>query len=472
MIPCVQSKSRSQGRLRVVATSVVVVGHKNPDNDSICAAVAYANLKNEIEKRDGTPGAELTEYIPVRLGPVPPESQWVLERAGIDIPKVISHVHSRVLDVMTPDPISISHEATLLEAGRTLRKNNVRALVVNDQEGNYVGLITTRMIAERYISATDVLSDDGANNMAVAADLIASLEQRVAELTESDVLVLDREGFLKEAIEDLMATPLREAVVLDDENHCVGIVTRSDIATRPKRKVILVDHNEKRQSVQGIEEADVVEVVDHHRIGDISTASPIQFLNLPVGSTATIVALEYQRYDIEITSGIALVLLSAIMTDTVVLKSPTTTPVDHEQAYRLAEIANVDVTEFGLEVFKCRGGDDDIPIDKMVGSDSKEFQLGDNTVLIAQHETVDLKTVLAREEEIRNYMRKLKDEKEYEFVLFMITDIMAEGSQFICEGNRRVLNRVFNITCSGEGGTWMPGILSRKKQVAARLLGS
>lgn len=456
-----------------MATPVVVVGHRNPDNDTICAAIGYAHLKNELEERaqKANPEHKKTCYEAVRLGPLPPESTWILEKAGLQKPRVISHVHSRVKDVMTPNPISINRDATLLEAGRLLRQHNVRALVVTRDDGTYYGLITTRMIAERYVAATDVLAEDGSNNMAVAADLIASLEQKVADLTDTDVLILDEEGFLKEAIEDLMASVLREAVVLDDDHRCVGIVTRSDIATQPKRKVILVDHNETRQAVQGIEEAQVMEVVDHHRIGDVSTAAPIQFLNLPVGSTATIVALEFDRYGVEITKPYALILLSAIMTDTVVLKSPTTTPIDFEQADKLAEIAGVEVTEFGLDVFKCRGGDKDLSIENMVGSDSKEFQLGDSTVLIAQHETVDLSTVMTREEEIRNYMRRLKDEKGYEFVLFMITDIMAEGSQFICEGNRRIIDRVFNINCEGKGGTWMPGILSRKKQVAARLLG-
>lgn len=459
-----------------MSTSVVVVGHQNPDNDSISAAVGYAYLKNELEKRASkeNPGREPLQYIPSRLGPVPPESTWILEQHNIEIPKVISHVHARVSDVMTPDPYSISKDATLLEAGQTLRKHNVRALVVNDADGKYLGLITTRMLAERYISATDLLENgqDASSMAAVAADLIASLGQRVEEITETDVLILDKEALLKEAIEDLMATTLREAVVLDDEDRCIGIVTRSDVATYPKRKVVLVDHNETRQAVAGIEEADVIEIVDHHRIGDVVTTNPIPFINLPVGSTATIVSMEFQRYDVEIPQGIAAVLLSAIMTDTVVMKSPTTTEIDKEQAAYLAGIAQVDPTEFGIRVFKCRGGEDDVPIDKLVGADAKEFQIGDNIVLIAQHETVDLEAVLKREDEIREYMHELKEKNGYEFVLLMITDIMAEGSQFFCEGNRRIVNRVFNINCTGSGGTWMPGILSRKKQVAARILGA
>lgn len=465
-----------------MTTPVVVVGHQNPDNDSICAAVGYAYLKNAIEKRacERDPQRKRFEYIPARLGPMPPESAWVLERCGYEIPQLISHVHARVLDVMTPNPYSISKEATLLDAGRMLRKHNVRALVVTDAQGKYQGLITTRMIAERYIAATDLLDEgqdasnqDAANMAAVAADLIASLGQKVEEITEKDVLILDKEGLLKEAVEDLMATTLREAVVVDDDDRCVGIVTRTDVATKPKRKVILVDHNETRQSVNGIEEAEVVEIIDHHRIGDVSTMNPIKFSNMPVGSTATIVALEFLENHVYIPEMLAAVLLSAIMTDTLMLKSPTTTDIDREQASFLASLAALDATEFGTQVFKCRVGEDkDLPVERIVGADAKEFQLGDSVALIAQHETVGLDGVLEREDEIREYMQQLKESKDYEFVLLMITDITAEGSQFLCEGNRRVVNRVFNINCTGSGGTWMPGILSRKKQVAAKILGA
>ena len=478
-----------------MTSPVIVVGHRNPDNDSICAAVGYAYLKNELEARRARAAAEAAEgktagaspapevppapevspaqvYVPARLGPLPPESVRVLEENGVPAPMIIGHVHSRVADVMTPNPISIEHDATLLEAGRMLRQCNVRSLVVTNDDGTYRGLITTRMIAERYISATDMMDEGGANSMAVAADLIESLGQKVADITECDVLVLDKEGLLGDAIEDLMASALREAVVLDDDGFCIGIVTRSDVAKRPKRKVILVDHNETRQAAVGIEEAEVVEILDHHRIADVTTANPITFLNLPVGSTATIVTMKFRKHGVAIPKGLAAVLLSAVMTDTVILKSPTTTDIDREQASYLASIVGTTPAEFGLKVFKYRGGEDNLPVEKLVGADAKEFQFGEATVLIAQHETVDLESVLAREAEIREHMRSLREAHGYEFVLFMITDIIAEGSQFFCEGNRRIVNRVFGINCTGEGGTWMPGVLSRKKQVAARILGS
>ena len=382
---------------------------------------------------------------------------------------VINNLFARVSDVMTPDPICTTVDSKLIDAGRILRKHNIQAIVVTDDDGKYVGLVSTRMIANRYIAATDLL-ETGASQMAVASDLIASLDQTVDAVMEDQILTISKDDRLDEASADIMAQPWREAVVLDDEERPIGIVTRSDLAVQPHRKVILVDHNEISQAAAGIEEAEVVEIIDHHRIADVSTIYPIKFINMPVGSSATIVTLECQRHGIVPPAPIAAVLLSAVMTDTVVLKSPTATATDEQVVDYLAGLLGVDPLEFGMEVFSFRGGDDDMPIEKLVGADSKEFDLGEGTVLIAQHETTNLDSVMQREGEMRDYMRSLIEARGYVCVLLMVTDIIAEGSQFLCEGNRRIVNRAFDIECTGEGGTWMPGVLSRKKQVAARIL--
>ena len=448
---------------------IIVVGHKNPDNDAISAAIGYAYLKNELAKRDTPEGEQPKVYVPARLGPLPPETAGVLDKWGIEPPMVINNLFARVSDVMTPDPICTSASAKLMDAGRMMRKHNIQAIVVTDDDGVYKGLVSTRMIANRYISATDKL-EEGASEMAVASDLIASLDETVDVVMENQILTIGKDDRLDEAREDIMAQPWREAVVLDEDGKPIGIVTRTDLAVHPHRKVILVDHNEVRQAANGIEDAEVVEILDHHRIADVSTVNPIQFINMPVGSSATIVTLEFQRKGIEIPKPIAGVLLSAVMTDTVVLKSPTATPIDEQVVDYLAGIIGVDPTEYGIEVFSFRGGDDDMPIDKLVGADSKEFQTSEGTVLIAQHETTNLESVMMREDEMREYMRGLVESRGYLFVLLMVTDIIAEGSQFLCEGNRKIVNRAFDIECTGKGGTWMPGVLSRKKQVAARIL--
>ena len=449
---------------------IIVVGHKNPDNDAISAAIGYAWLKNELAKREAREGEEVPVYVPARLGPLPRETAGVLEKWGVEAPMVINNLFSRVSDVMTYDPLSVPAGTKMIEAGRILRKHNIQALVVTNEDGTYRGLVSTRMIANRYISATDVLEEEGASQMSVASDLIASLDQNVETIMEESILTLDADDRLDEAVADLMNQPFREAVVLDENQRPIGIVTRSDIAVHPHRKVVLVDHNEVSQAAAGIEDAEVIEIIDHHRIADVSTIYPIKFINMPVGSSATIVTLEAQRYGVEIPKPIAAVLLSAVMTDTVVLKSPTATPTDEAVVKYLADIVGYDPTEFGMEVFSFRGGDDDMPIDKLVSADSKEFQISEGTVLIAQHETTNLDAVMGRETEMRAYMRSLIEQHGYICVLLMVTDIIAEGSQFLCEGNRRIVNRAFDIECTGEGGTWMPGVLSRKKQVAARIL--
>lgn len=452
-----------------MTNTVLVLGHRNPDNDSISAAIGHAYLRTKLAERDGNPDGLV--YLPGRLGPLPPESKWVLERNGIDEPMLVPHVHVRVKDVMTENPVSVTADETMLEAGRLLRKLNVRSLVVRDLDGKFLGLISTRAIAERYISATDMLQEgEESSSMAVATSLIDSLTQKVGELMATNVLILDGEDLVKDAAADLIASELREGVVLDSAGRAIGIVTRSDVTNAPKRKVILVDHNESRQAAPGIEGADVLEIIDHHRIADVSTANPIRFLNLPWGSTATIVTYELRKEGFDIPRGIAEVLLSAILTDTVILKSPTTTEIDKDNASYLCDLLGVELRDFGLQVFRARGGEESISVEKFVEADSKEFLVNDNVVLIAQHETVDLEAALSREEEIRAHMCKLLNDKKYDFVLLLVTDILSEGSQFLLEGNPKIVNNSFGIDIDQQGGVWMPGILSRKKQVAARIL--
>lgn len=456
---------------------VYVTGHKHPDNDSICSAVAYAYLKNECSKNALKEGKDIEyEYEPVRLGPLPPETKWIFKKYNIPVPRALRHVYGRVRDVMTKNPICVREDETVVLAGRRMRRNNVKALVVIDKKLNYKGLISTRMIADRYISATDKMGKNGKNLTAVAADLIQSLDEKVKDLMETDVLTVQGEDLLKDASTKLMKSSLREAVVLDDDKkRCIGIITRSDVARQLRKNVVLVDHNEASQAANGIDEANILEIVDHHRIADISTLNPIKFMNLPVGSTASIVTSEFENYkhsNIPIPKPLAAALLSAILTDTIILNSPTTTAFDFRMADDLAKIVGVDVKEFGHTIFSHKLDEKNIKTKDLVSADSKEFQLGDTRVLICQYETIDPKKVMVREKDIRKYLSKLRKTNGYEFVLFMVTDIIKQGSLFVADGNLAILNRLFDIHCSGSGGTWMPGIVSRKLQVAPRILGA
>lgn len=237
------------------------------------------------------------------------------------------------------------------------------------------------------------------------------------------------------------------------------------------QQVILVDHNEALQSADGLDAAEIVEIVDHHRLGGLVTAQPLRFNAKPVGSTAAIVAREFEIEGVELPRGIAALLLGAMLTDTVIMKSPTTTDFDRDMIARTAKTLGVDPVEYGMDIFKCRSNPAELPIDKLVNADAKEFELKNgNKVYIGQFETVDLKAVLGREAEIREAIKALVAEKGYQFVLFFATDILAEGSQFICEGDTQFVSDVFGVNLNDGESAWMPGVLSRKKQVAAPIL--
>lgn len=301
---------------------IYVVGHKNPDNDSIMAAYAYANLKNLTDEEN--------EYVPVRLGELPAESAMIFDEYGLEPPALIERVG----------------------------------------EGD---------------------------------------------------------------------------------------------------KVILVDHNELGQAVDGIEDAEIVAVIDHHRIADVTTASPIVFLNLPWGSTTSIITMLYSFFGVDVEPAIAACLLSALLTDTVILKSPTATEKDRMHVEKLAGILGVDPVEFGMRIFKSRGGDDEVEVGDICSRDSKEFNFGDKRVWIAQYETVDLEGLRDRSDEIAAEVARIQEEGGYDAALMLLTDILVEGSDFIAAGDTGYIGDAFAISFD-EGPVWMPGVLSRKKQVAARLI--
>jgi len=535
---------------------VLVFGHTNPDNDSICSAVAYAHLKNLTDPSN--------VYVPARLGPLPPESVWALDRFGIEAPAEISHVRTRVVDVMTTDLLTVSPDDTLHTVGALLAERGVRALpVVGD--GRLCGLVTVQALAGRYVDnvtqsgfaerpitvgrlvetldgkllagepatelkgavligamepgtmvarirpgdtiivgdrrrtqpmaveagaaclvvtgghqpSADVLSlaaERGCAVIATAQDTYTSarlmdLAHAVSEVMETDILVVEPETLLTEAAEDLFASPQREAPVLDSSGRLVGLLTRTNVARAGRRRVILVDHNEVAQSADGVEEAAVVEIVDHHRVGDIQTALPITFLGNPVGATATIVALRYRELDVDPPRGIAGLLLSAVLTDTVLLKSPTTTDADREVVEWLAGIVGVDHVEFAMEMFRARSSGEAFSAEAAVTRDLKEYRIRDGVVAIGQVESVDTDEILAHRDEIVACMESLARARGYDTLALMVTDVVREGSELIVTGRRRPLEKAFGVSFES-GSAWFDGMLSRKKQLAPRLLES
>lgn len=535
---------------------ILVFGHRNPDNDSICSAVAYAHLKNQTDP-EGV-------YVPARLGPLPPETAWAFERFGVTPPDLVEHVHTRVRDVMTADPVTVGPGESMLVAGTLMREHGVRALPVVDEAGRVRGLLNMRVLAERYIAKTGVASGFGdlpvsagevadalggtllsgvhetmlggdvligamepetmrsylkpgdmlivgnrvrTQPLAVEAGIaclivtggaapeagvleaagrhgtvvisspldtyatarLVDLSHPVHDIMDPKPLLVSPDALLSEAAEDLVDSTHREALVVDDDGRLLGVLTRTSIARGYRRRVILLDHNELSQSAPGVDEALVVEIVDHHRVGDVQTAAPILFLDMPVGSTATIVAERYRELGVQPPVAVAGLLLSAVLSDTVLLKSPTTTDLDRRVAERLGAIAGVEPLEFGMEMFRARSGTEEFVPERVVGADLKEYRVGDTSVAIGQIETVDVDGVLAHEAELRAVMRGLLETRGFGLVLLMVSDVVREGSAILAEGKTRVAERGLGIDLS-EGAAWMDGVLSRKKQVAARLL--
>ncbi len=534
---------------------ILVFGHRNPDNDSICSAVAYAHLKNVTDPDD--------VYVPARLGPVPPETAWVFERFDVDLPDEIAHVRTRVRDAMSEDVVTVRPEDNLLHAGRLMREHGVRALPVVSADGVARGLINQTILAELYMAETEVrgfqsrpttagrvasvldgsvvvgdpaleltghvligamepetmvsyitpgdtlivgdrrrtqpraieagaacvvvtggaVPDDEVLSLArergaavvtsphdtYATARLVNLGHEIGGVMEASPLVVGPDALLAEVAEDLMDSAQREALVVDDAGRLLGILTRTNLARGYRRRVVLLDHNEVSQSAPGVEDAAVVEIVDHHRVGDIQTVAPILFLNLPVGSTATIVAERYRELGVTPPAGMAGVLLSAVLSDTVLLKSPTTTDTDRETAARLGGIVGVDPIEFGLEMFRARTARVSFSAAEAVAADLKEYRVGDLSIGVAQVETVDASAYLDRVGELTAALDGLRAARGFDLALLLVTDVVLEGSHVLATGKTRVAERALGVSLA-DGPAWMDGVLSRKKQIAGRLL--
>lgn len=263
----------------------------------------------------------------------------------------------------------------------------------------------------------------------------------------------------------LGALPAESAKLLAD----AGVAEPRQIdSVEEGQLVLLTDHNESAQSVEGLKSATVFGVVDHHRIGDFETAGPLHYLAFPWGSSCTIVTKVAQMLGIELTEVQAKLLLSAMMTDTLMLKSPTTTDVDRAVAAQLGEQVGVDPVAFGMEVFLTRPSGS-FTAAEMVGNDIKMFEPAGKKLLIGQYETVDKSRALGMIDEIREAMRAYAAEKGADGIVLCITDIMEEGSQVLLEGDTEFAQKGLSISDEHDG-VWMPGVLSRKKQVAAPII--
>ncbi len=530
--------------------STYVIGHKNPDTDSIASAIAYANLKNQL-------GGDL--YEPIRLGKLSKETAFILGELAVESPRLLDHIRTRVKDVMTKDLITVSPTSSIKEAGEIIYNKNIRSVPVISKDDKLLGVVTERGIAHRYIEELQVRSiketgltlgkiretlegeiivgkreagvsgnvligamqpetmatfieagdvvilGDRANAQiaaiekkisclivtggyrpddevikaaekagvflvltpkdSFAAARLINLSRPVERLMDIGLFTLSMDELIVDITEDLLSSENRQGFVVDEDNKLLGMVTRSDLINPPRRSVILVDHSEKSQSVDGIEGANIVEIIDHHRLGDIQTSEPILVISEPVGSTSTIVYEEYKKHGVKPDKKMAALMLAAILSDTVLLKSPTVTKKDEMAIAELGKIAGVDPMEFGIRMYSKSSGVADMSASQILMTDFKVFSLADVKAGIGQVETTDLDLVLSRKGDLIKEMERALEDKGLDTVILMVTDIVKVGTELLVVGKEKLVEKRFGVQIK-DNAAFLPGVISRKKQVA------
>lgn len=532
---------------------VYVSGHRNPDTDSICSAIAYSYLLNATHKY---------QAIPVRLGGVNRETEYVLKRFQVDIPILLKTVKQKVEDVNYDKVTVFSKELTLKTAWYLLKQQNLKSAPILDDHGQLLGLISTSNIIEGFMDQWDasilkeaktpvenVIDTLEANVIYLDKNLttirgdiqIAAMsgEEAKKRIKKNDVVIVGgdrhedldvmlvsepslviltgsltvhdemldklkqhgvsiistpyntyqtsqqiiqaipveyvmKKGDIKsfstddtlDYVKDVMSeTRFRGYPVVDLNNRCVGSVSRFALLKGLRKKVILVDHNERGQSIPGIEEAEIIEVIDHHRVADIQTVGPLLFRGEPLGSTASIVTRMYEEQDVEIPAKIAGILLGAVISDTLLFKSPTCTPIDTKIAKKLAKIAGVDIQEFAMDMFKAGTSLVGKTVEEIFNQDFKTFNFDKDKVGIAQVNSMDIEGFMPYKQDMLAYMNQFARDNNLEFALLLLTDIINANSEIFVGGPRpEIVERAFNIKLIDRQGT-LNGVISRKKQV-------
>ena len=531
-----------------------VIGHKNPDTDSICSAIAYARFKNEVL---GVAAA------PYRAGNLNPQTSFVLSRFGVEVPNLLTDVYPKIADIMVQREqlITLREGDTLHDARDLMVSNRFSFLPVIDAEGKCAGQITALRLAgltqelaeacqqervvidlERFVrsvggrivaagastrfegkliiegifggrKAADVpfafLSPytEGATleaigkgaQVVVACGVEGVAQSAIGRALENGVcLITSPKDILGTTMDLFMAMPVggfidrdhptfnqndlvRDVqkeiarhneggfIVLDDDGFVRGVITRVNFLAQSRFQVAMVDHNEFAQGVDGIEEAEVVEIIDHHRLGNRNTDTPITFINKVVGSTATIVAELYKSHGQNPSDGIAGILLSAILSDTVILKSPTTTQLDRELAEWLASLIGLEVEGYGEEMFAAGSALVGAGPEQIIGQDLKTYTEGDCKFSVSQIEIVGFKKFHEMKVALADALEKTRAQESCSFSCLMVTDITKESSLLLCAGEKKILDAVTYPEV--EVGLFeMKGVLSRKKQALPYLL--
>ena len=538
---------------------VWVVGHKNPDTDSICAAISYAYLKNQ--------SGDKKTYVAKRAGAVNEETRYVLERFGVEEPPLVTYAGAQIKDINIRKTAGVSNQISLKRAWELMKKLEVVTLPVTNQFGKLEGVIVTKDIATSYMDVLDncVLSKARTQYKTIAETIdgevyagnehahfvrgkvviATSNPEYMADYIEDDDLVIlgDREEAQMQAIRSnasciiiggglevaeevkklaekrdcvIITTPFdtfsvarlinqsmpikqymtrRELVTFDIDDYVddvkdvmsrvrhrdfpvlgsngnyVGMISRRNLMNMQKKQIILVDHNEKSQAVDGIGEAEILEIIDHHRLGSLETVSPVYFRNQPLGCTSTIIYQMYQEQRVEIPKEIAGLLLSAIISDTLMFRSPTCTPLDKSVAKRLAEIADVDIEHHAKKMFRAGSDFKNKTTEEIFYQDFKIFHTEDCDFGVAQISAMSGEELEQIGEQLRPFLPQVLGEKRLNMVYVMLTDILEESSKIIFAGEDagKILAHAFKKQEDADG-ILLDGIISRKKQMIPTLM--
>lgn len=426
---------------------ILVIGHQRPDTDSVAAAIGYAALKNALN-RGG--------FLAARCGRLNRETEFVLSYFDVAVPPLVNDIRTRVKDVLDGGLLFIRPEATVRQAGIFMRQHGVKTLAVVDGDRRLLGLFTMGDLARLLLEAWDtgrVPMDEPIHKV----------------MQQENLVVFNQDELITEVRQTMLDTRYRNYPVVDDDHRLVGLIARYHLLAMQGKRVVLVDHNEKSQAVPGIEEARILEIIDHHRLADIETAEPVMVRNEPVGSTATIISKMYRENGLEPARTVAGILCAAILSDTLLFKSPTSTPADREQAEWLAGLAGIKVNDFGGELFRAGSSLAGRSAREIILEDFKNFNFGGSRVGIGQIEIIDPGALPVDRAGLLDELEKIRAEREYDLVAVMITDLMRNGTELLFTGPQaRAVERAFNVA-TGAGTVFLPGVMSRKKQVVPPL---
>jgi manganese-dependent inorganic pyrophosphatase len=436
---------------------LLVIGHRNPDTDSICSAVAYAAWKTEFA---GEPAGAF------RAGMINDQTRFVLERFGVASPPLLTDLHPRVADIMIPrnQCLTVGPDSPLEAASELITSRGFSFVPVVDGDGRCVGRVTAVRLVGLLRTIAGRSCESPPNE--AAAGLLA---QSIRDLVETGATVFRPGDLVRDARRQVAQLSEGGFVVVDEAGRLEGVLTRRSFLRESRRRVVLVDHNEPSQSVDGVEEADVVEIIDHHRLGNRTTRTPITFINRTVGSTATIVADIYAAAGASPQPAHAGILLAALLSDTMVLRSPTTTAVDRAAATRLSRLCGEDPESLGQALFAAGAGLEGREPSEVIRQDRKKYDEAGHRFSVSQAESVGFGPVLDARAALLAELARLREAEELSLACLMVTDVTREASLLLAAGSPRVLGLI-TYPVRAEGAWEMAGVLSRKKQVLPWLI--